>query len=183
MKIALGQINTTVGDLAGNVDRMVRSPRGRPPRGGGSCCFSRTLDHRVSAARSGRKAQFSSSAPKRTLQRLARETADLPLALICGYVGSAGRRAGKRATNSAAIVQRGEILLPADQDAAADLRRLRRSPLFRARRDAKSCRRSGRRNGGAHDLRGRLERQAVLGAAALPPRSGRGTRAAPARRS
>ena len=27
MKIALGQIDTTVGDLAGNVDRMIRAAR------------------------------------------------------------------------------------------------------------------------------------------------------------
>jgi NAD+ synthase/NAD+ synthase (glutamine-hydrolysing) len=43
------------------------------------------------------------------LQRLAAETADLPISAICGYVGRSESHAGKGATNSAAILERGSI--------------------------------------------------------------------------
>ena len=44
------------------------------------------------------------------LARLAAETADLDVALICGYVGRSEVPAGKRATNSAAVVERGRVV-------------------------------------------------------------------------
>ncbi len=63
----------------------------------------------------------------------ARETAELSISLICGYVGKAPEDAGKRATNSAAILQRGKIvfrqtklLLPAS--AATALRAMQKLP-------------------------------------------------------
>jgi NAD+ synthase/NAD+ synthase (glutamine-hydrolysing) len=44
------------------------------------------------------------------LERLAVETAALDLSVICGYVGRAHSPAGKSATNSAAILQKGSIV-------------------------------------------------------------------------
>ena len=108
MKIALAQINTTVGDLAGNVDRMIRCPRRRPgarPPGR----LSRALRHRLSAARPGRKANLR-RALRTAVERLAAETAGLDLALICGYVARAESPTGKHAANNAAVIRRGQVL-------------------------------------------------------------------------
>src|SRR5262249_21840856 len=44
------------------------------------------------------------------LRLLATQTADLPLAIVTGYVGRSASRLGKRATNSAAILRDGRIL-------------------------------------------------------------------------
>src|ERR1035438_6525673 len=44
------------------------------------------------------------------LERLAAETAPLPLAVIAGYVGPSPSSTGKRATNSAAVLAGGRIL-------------------------------------------------------------------------
>ncbi len=44
------------------------------------------------------------------LQRLARETAGLDLSVVCGYVARAEAETGKRALNSAAVLQKGEIV-------------------------------------------------------------------------
>ncbi len=109
MRIALGQINTTVGDLAGNVDRMVKaaheaaaaraqvvvfpelSVTGYPPR---DLVEKPTLVERS----------------ERELHRLAAETARLDLAIIAGYVGRSPSSDGKRATNSAAVLRGGNIV-------------------------------------------------------------------------
>jgi hypothetical protein len=45
------------------------------------------------------------------IRRLAAATADLPLAVIAGYVGRSAEASGKQTTNSAAILQGGRILL------------------------------------------------------------------------
>ena len=47
---------------------------------------------------------------ERELERLARETADLDLSVICGYVARSEAETGKRALNSAAVIERGEIV-------------------------------------------------------------------------
>ena len=49
-------------------------------------------------------------ASERELDRLARETRELDLSLICGYVGRSDAETGKRALNRAALVERGEIV-------------------------------------------------------------------------
>src|SRR5437773_7527858 len=108
MKIALGQINTTVGDLAGNVDCMIEFARraesdradvvvfpelsitGYPPR---------DLVERPSFLDRSEAA----------VERLARETASLNTAVICGYVRRSEAESGKRASNSAAILEGGRV--------------------------------------------------------------------------
>src|SRR5882762_6654873 len=109
MKIALGQINTTVGDLSGNVDLMVAAAR----RASGSRANLIAFPELSITGYPPRDLVEKESFLERSeceLQRLARETVELPISLICGYVGKAPDDAGKRATNSAAILQRGQIV-------------------------------------------------------------------------
>ena len=109
MRIALGQINSTVGDLAGNVDRMVVAARraaaadariivfpelsltGYPPR---DLVENPNFLDRTAAE----------------LERLAAETAGLDLALVCGYVDKADGSTGKHALNNAAVLDGGKVI-------------------------------------------------------------------------
>ena len=108
MRIALAQINSTVGDLAGNLDLILDATRraagradlivfpelsltGYPPRD--------LVEKPSFLERTGQQ-----------LQRLAAETAGLDITLICGYVGRSGALTGKDATNSAAVIEGGEII-------------------------------------------------------------------------
>jgi NAD+ synthase (glutamine-hydrolysing) len=109
MKIALGQINTTVGDLGGNADRMAAFARRAAALHADLIAFPELSITGYPPRDLVEKESFLERS-ECELQRLARETAGLPIALICGYVGRSRERAGKRATNSAAILQRGKIL-------------------------------------------------------------------------
>ena len=109
MKIALGQIDTTVGDLAGNVARMADFARRASGLHADLIAFPELSITGYPPRDLVEKESFLERS-ECELQRLARETADLPIALICGYVGKSPERSGKRATNSAAILQRGAIV-------------------------------------------------------------------------
>lgn len=108
MRIALGQMNSTVGDIAGNAARMLDFARqasgraelivfpelslvGYPPRD--------LLDKQIFIGRAGEQ-----------LERLASDTADLGLALICGTITRAPAEAGNPLYNSAAVLERGQIV-------------------------------------------------------------------------
>jgi NAD+ synthase (glutamine-hydrolysing) len=109
MKIALGQINTTVGDLAGNVERMVSLSR-EAARGGADLVVFPELSITCYPPRDLVEKPTFVERSERHLQRLATETADFALAVICGYVGRSPSPAGKGATNSAAILKDGGIV-------------------------------------------------------------------------
>src|SRR6266446_7822361 len=109
MKIALGQINTTVGDLSGNVNLMVAAA-GRASSLGADLIAFPELSLTGYPPRDLVEKESFLERSECELQRLARETADQPIALICGYVGKSPDGAGKRATNSAAILQRGQVV-------------------------------------------------------------------------
>src|SRR5450432_2388441 len=109
MKIALGQIDTTVGDLAGNVALMADFARRASALHADLIAFPELSITGYPPRDLVEKESFLERS-ECELQRLARETADLPVTLICGYVGKSPARAGKRATNSAAILERGAIL-------------------------------------------------------------------------
>ena len=110
MKIALGQIDTTVGDLAGNVARMATFARRATALGADLIVFPELSITGYPPRDLVEKESFLERS-ECELERLARETADLPIALICGYVGKSPERSGKRATNSAAILHHGAILV------------------------------------------------------------------------
>ncbi|MEJ7606869.1 MAG: NAD+ synthase [Bryobacteraceae bacterium] len=79
------------------------------PEVGGNNCFSRTLAHRLPPRDLVEKESFLDRNDEQ-LDRLARETVDLNISLVCGYVGRSGSKTGKCATNSAALIDRGEVV-------------------------------------------------------------------------
>ncbi len=107
------------------------------------------------------------------LEKLARETADLDLSLIVGFVARSQAETGKRALNSAAVIRARPDRVPAEQDAAAQLRRFRRGALLPPR-GARGSVHHRRPQGRADHLRRRLERSPVLEAAPVHARSGGG---------
>ena len=109
MRVALGQINTTVGGLAGNTDLMVRVTR-RAAEGGARLVVFPELSLTGYPPRDLVEKPSFIERSERELERLAAETAALDIALICGYVGRSEAQAGKRATNSAAVIERGRIV-------------------------------------------------------------------------
>src|ERR1022692_2092980 len=109
MKIALGQINTTVGDLTGNVDRMIRAAREAAAAGAQMVVFPELSVTGYPPRDLVEKPTFVERSGQQ-LERLATETAPLPLAVIAGYVGPSPSSTGKRATNCAAVLAGGKIL-------------------------------------------------------------------------
>ncbi|HWB84696.1 MAG TPA: NAD+ synthase [Bryobacteraceae bacterium] len=109
MKIALGQMNTTVGDLRGNVDRMLATARQAAENGAQILAFPELSITGYPPRDLVEKPSFLARTEEE-LARLVRETASLNLAIITGYVGRSESGAGKHATNSAAVLRSGEIL-------------------------------------------------------------------------
>ncbi|MCC7496989.1 MAG: NAD+ synthase [Bryobacterales bacterium] len=108
MRIAVGQINSTVGDLAGNRGRMTEAARRAAAEGAEIVIFPELsltgyppLDLVENPAFLERTAG--------ELERLGRETADLDLAIICGYVDKTGEGDGTRALNRAAVFEQGRV--------------------------------------------------------------------------
>ncbi len=106
MKIALGQINPTVGDFSGNAARIVDFSRRAQAAGAGLILFPelsvcgyppRDLVERPSFVARNRE----------TAERIAAETQGI--AVICGLVTPAESATGKSAMNSAALLQDGKI--------------------------------------------------------------------------
>lgn len=109
MRIALAQINTTVGDLAGNVDLIVRTARAGAAGGAALVVFPELSITGYPPRDLVEKRSFLERSEEH-LDRLARETADLNAAVICGYVGRSNALTGKTATNSAAVIDGGRVV-------------------------------------------------------------------------
>ena len=106
MKIALGQINPTVGDFTGNAAKIVDFSRRAQAAGAGMILFPelsvcgyppRDLVERTSFVMRNRE----------TAERIATETRGI--AVICGLVTAAHSDAGKSAMNSAALLMDGRV--------------------------------------------------------------------------
>jgi NAD+ synthase (glutamine-hydrolysing) len=109
MRIALGQINTTVGDLAGNVDGMIRAAHQAAEAQADVVVFPELSVTGYPPRDLVEKATFVERSEQEVL-RLAAETAKLGLAIIAGYVGASESSTGKRAANRAAVLRGGSIL-------------------------------------------------------------------------
>jgi NAD+ synthase/NAD+ synthase (glutamine-hydrolysing) len=114
MRIALGQIDATVGDLEGNAERMVRAARQAARELAEIVVFPELSLTGYPPRDLVEKPSFLERTGK-WLERLAAETANLDLTLICGYVGRSGDPTGKQATNSAAALHKGRMIFRQDK--------------------------------------------------------------------
>ncbi|MGD1073372.1 MAG: NAD+ synthase [Bryobacteraceae bacterium] len=110
MRIALGQINPTVGDLAGNTALCARFARDAAERGAELIVFPELSLTGYPPRDLVEKRTFIEQS-EASVMRLAEATKDLPIALIAGYVGRSHVTTGKQATNSAAVIRGGQVLL------------------------------------------------------------------------
>ena len=102
MRIALGQINPTVGDFPGNVNLMLRSAQEAARKGAEVVLFPELSLCGYPPRDLVEKASFLER-NEQELLRLAESTADLDLAIVCGYVGRSQVSTGKRALNLSLI--------------------------------------------------------------------------------
>ncbi len=110
MKIALGQINPTVGDVPGNIALLTRFATDAAARGADLIVFPELSLIGYPPLDLIEKPSFLSRS-EAAVEDLARATAHLPLAIIAGYAGKSHETLGKRAVNSAAIIRNGKVLL------------------------------------------------------------------------
>jgi len=114
MRIALAQVNTTVGDLEGNVDRMLEAARRAAAAGADLVVFPELSITGYPPWDLVEKPSFLQRTEEQ-LHRMARATSSLSAAVICGYVGRSNSSTGKAATNSAALLERGEVVFRQDK--------------------------------------------------------------------
>ena len=105
-----GQINPTVGDLSGNVALMVRFARDAAARNAELIVFPELSLTGYPPRDLVEKPDFIARSEK-AVERLADATKDLPLSIVAGYVGRSHKTSGKQATNSAAVIRGGEVVL------------------------------------------------------------------------
>ena len=109
MRIALGQINTTVGDLSGNVNRMVRFSR-QAAEGGAQIVVFPELSLTGYPPRDLVEKPIFLERADEELNRLATEISPFRITAICGTVEQSPNPTGKRVINSAAVLTRGSIV-------------------------------------------------------------------------
>lgn len=110
MRIALAQINPTVGDFGGNLDLIARFARDAAARQADLAVFPELCLTGYPPRDLVEKPDFIDRS-EMSVQQLAQATKDLPLAIVAGYVGRAPQTAGKRATNSAAVLRGGKVVM------------------------------------------------------------------------
>lgn len=109
MRIALAQINTTVGDLEGNAGLIVRMAERAAAAGARLVVFPELSLTGYPPRDLVEKASFRERSQK-ALEDVARAAASLSTALVVGYVGDSDSPLGKRATNSAALLSGGKVV-------------------------------------------------------------------------
>src|SRR5437762_4029985 len=109
MRIALGQINSTVGDLSGNARLMLEASLRAAGRGAEAVVFPELALTGYPPRDLVEKPSFLNRSESE-LERLAKETADLDLSVVCGFVARSLAETGKRAFNSAAVLEGGKVV-------------------------------------------------------------------------
>ena len=123
MKIALFQLNPTVGDFAGNTSRILASAAKAGEHGSDLCIFPELAIPGYPPQDLIEDDNFLLRA-EQSLQTVAAATAQPGMpAILCGTVLPSETRPGKRARNVAALCLRRPGAVRPDQDAAAVLRR------------------------------------------------------------
>src|SRR5579863_774619 len=110
MRIALGQINPTVGDLAGNLALMVRFAKHAVARNAELIVFPELSVTGYPPRDLVEKPGFIARS-EAAVEHLAEATSDLPISIVAGYVGRSHKSTGKQATNSAAVIRAGKVLM------------------------------------------------------------------------
>ncbi|MBY0373319.1 MAG: NAD(+) synthase, partial [Bryobacteraceae bacterium] len=109
MRIALAQFNPTVGDLAGNADRMIEFVRRAAAREADLVVFPELALCGYPPRDLLEKPSFIDRS-EAELQRLADATAALGPALIVGTISRASKSTGKSLYNSAVVLDRGDLV-------------------------------------------------------------------------
>jgi NAD+ synthase (glutamine-hydrolysing) len=109
MKIALAQINPTVGDLRGNANLIAQAARKAADRGADIAVFPELSITGYPPRDLVEKPSFVERS-EQELERLATETADLDISIVCGYVARSESETGKRALNCAAVIEGGKVV-------------------------------------------------------------------------
>jgi NAD+ synthase/NAD+ synthase (glutamine-hydrolysing) len=110
MRIALGQINPVVGDLAGNLALILRFTRDAVARNADLIVFPELAITGYPPRDLVEKTGFIDRSEK-AVEQLAEASKDLPISIIAGYVGRSQKPTGKQATNSAAVIRSGEVVM------------------------------------------------------------------------
>jgi NAD+ synthase/NAD+ synthase (glutamine-hydrolysing) len=109
MRVALGQINATVGDLSGNTARMVDFAHRAEANGAGMIVFPELSITGYPPRDLVEKPSFRARSEAALLE-LAKQTERLEIQIVAGYVGSSHSETGKSSTNNAALVRRGQVV-------------------------------------------------------------------------
>jgi NAD+ synthase (glutamine-hydrolysing) len=109
MRIALAQINPTVGDLRGNARLIAGAARRAAERGADIAVFPELSITGYPPRDLVEKPSFIDRSEEE-LERLAAETADLDISIVCGYVARSESDTGKRALNCAAVIEHGKVV-------------------------------------------------------------------------
>src|SRR5271169_5112348 len=109
MRIALAQINPTVGDLGGNAALIAKAARDAAARGAELAVFPELSITGYPPRDLVEKPSFIERSEDE-LERLASQTADLDISIVCGYVARSDSETGKRALNCAAVIERGRVV-------------------------------------------------------------------------
>src|ERR1700724_231342 len=105
MKIALAQINPTVGDFAGNSAKIIDVARQAKERGADLVVFSELCLCGYLPLDLLERPAFI----ERNRTELARVAKELPIPAIVGYAGRAHEATGKPVANSAALIVNGRV--------------------------------------------------------------------------
>lgn len=108
MKIALAQINPTVGDFSGNTAKIIDFTRRAQQGGADLVVFPELAICGYPPADLLEKPAFVARCGE-AICEVARATAKDPIGVIAGYVTAAEHGAGKHVMNSAALVRRGHV--------------------------------------------------------------------------
>ncbi len=110
MKIALAQINPTVGDFSGNLERIVAASRRAAALGARLAVFSELAICGYPPADFLEKPSFLARC-RTAVDELARATRDLPAAVLTGVALPAEGETGKPSVNAAVLLDGGRLLL------------------------------------------------------------------------
>ena len=109
MKIALAQINPTVGDFQGNTRKIIEFAQEAAAAGADLVMFSELSVCGYPPADLLDKPSFVARAADAVAEIAATATSGNQLAIICGYVTQAPPGSGKRVANSAALLRNGAV--------------------------------------------------------------------------